>query len=127
MRTAGLRIAVDDFGNGYSSMASLQRLPVDILKIDRSFTLGPAPDSAPAEPAFVQAILGLAAALSLDVIAEGVETADQRAALSALGCRTAQGYLFARPTPAASIDGLLAAERRGQTSQGLVSNGTGSA
>ncbi|MEV4281734.1 putative bifunctional diguanylate cyclase/phosphodiesterase [Actinoplanes xinjiangensis] len=127
LRTAGLRIAVDDFGTGYSSMASLQRLPVDILKIDRSFTLGPAPDGAPAEPAFIRAILGLADALSLDVIAEGVETADQRAALSALGCRTAQGYLFARPTPAASIDALLAAERRGQAGQELASNVTGSA
>ncbi|MEU4625388.1 EAL domain-containing protein [Actinoplanes sp. NPDC023801] len=127
LRTEGLRIAVDDFGTGYSSMASLQRLPVDILKIDRSFTLGPAPDGTPAEPAFIHAILGLADSLHLDVIAEGVETTGQRAALSALGCRTAQGYLFARPAPATSIDALLVAERHGQAGQELVTNVSGSA
>jgi diguanylate cyclase (GGDEF)-like protein len=112
LRGEGLRIAIDDFGTGYSSLASLHRLPVDILKIDKSFTLAPMPDDTPTEPAFVRAILSLARTLRLDVIAEGVETTDQRAALSALGCATGQGYLFARPAPAASIDARLAADRQ---------------
>jgi predicted signal transduction protein with EAL and GGDEF domain len=121
LRAAGVRIAIDDFGTGYSSLASLHRLPVDILKIDKSFTLGPTLDDTPAEPAFVHAILRLAGSLHLDVVAEGVETTEQRAALSALGCETGQGYLFARPAPAASIDARLAADRypAGAPAEGL--------
>jgi diguanylate cyclase (GGDEF)-like protein len=91
----GVRLAIDDFGTGYSSLAYLRRFPVDVLKVDRSFVeeLGPDTDAT----TLVAAIVNLATTLGLDAIAEGVETVEQRDALRALGYRSAQGYLFARP------------------------------
>ena len=88
LKALGVRIAVDDFGTGYSSLSRLQTFPVDILKVDQSF-VSKIDDSQ--GHALVAAVLAMAAALMLDVVAEGVETPAQAAALSALGCRVAQG------------------------------------
>jgi diguanylate cyclase (GGDEF)-like protein/PAS domain S-box-containing protein len=104
LRTLGVQLAVDDFGTGFSALSYLQRFPLDVLKIDRSFVAdlsaaGPCPITA--------AIVGLARSLSLRTIAEGIETADQAAALRALGCTAGQGYHYARPLPASAVTGLL--------------------
>ncbi len=104
----GIGVAVDDFGLGYSSLARLRRLPVQALKIDRSFLVGVPAD--PEAAAIVTAIIELAAALGMDAVAEGVETEAQRLFLVAHGCPLAQGYLLGRPVPAAEIEPLL---RRG--------------
>jgi EAL domain-containing protein (putative c-di-GMP-specific phosphodiesterase class I) len=94
LRGLGCGLAVDDFGTGYSALSYLRRFPVTIVKIDRAFVSLPGVDTA-----LVGAILAMTRALGLSVIAEGVETAEQGTALLALGCRTAQGYLYGRPAP----------------------------
>jgi len=99
----GVRLAIDDFGTGYSSLAQLKRFPVDVLKIDRSFVDGLGTD--PGDTAIVEAILSMAAALDLEVVAEGVETEVQLAELLRLGCERAQGYLWARAEPADTVVG----------------------
>ena len=101
LKSLGLRIALDDFGTGYSSLSYLQRLPVDLLKIDRAFVA--AVDGPEGEDSFANTILSLARTLHLPAIAEGVETASQAAALVRLGCELAQGYLYARPSPAQDV------------------------
>jgi len=101
LRNRGVRVALDDFGTGYSSLAYLARLPVDLIKIDKSFVDGVEHD--PVARAVIQAVLTLTGALGLAVVAEGVETQAQRAALLELGCHQAQGFLFARPQPAAGL------------------------
>jgi diguanylate cyclase (GGDEF)-like protein/PAS domain S-box-containing protein len=106
LKALGVALAVDDFGTGYSSLAYLSRFPVDILKIDRAF-VGELHDGTGAWP-IISAIAGLAAALGLEAIAEGVEDDAQLTALRSLGCRLAQGYLFARPAAPGVIAGLLA-------------------
>jgi diguanylate cyclase (GGDEF)-like protein/PAS domain S-box-containing protein len=93
----GVRLAMDDFGTGYSSLSSLRRFPGEFLKIDRSFVAGLKTD--PTAPAIVAAVVSLSEALGLSPIAEGVEVDDDARLLQALGCRFAQGYLFARPMP----------------------------
>lgn len=98
LRARGVRIAIDDFGTGYGSLGLLQQLPVDILKIDRSF-VGRMLDEPGAE-AITRTVTALAGALGLGAVAEGVETVEQRDRIEALGCRYAQGYLFARPLTA---------------------------
>jgi diguanylate cyclase len=103
LRTRGVRIAIDDFGTGYSSLAYLRQLPVDILKMDKQF-VGDLPDGG----ALAQTIIGLADALKLALIAEGVETEEQAAALRAMGCSLGQGYLFARPLPEEQLTAHLA-------------------
>jgi len=105
-RVAGVRLVVDDFGTGYSSLSSLRRLPVDKLKIDRSFVRGVAGDEIDA--ALVSGILSIAQALALEVTVEGVETTAQLVRLQTLGCRMGQGHLVGRPMPAAALTDRLA-------------------
>ncbi len=95
LRDLGVRLAIDDFGTGYSSLSYLRRLPVDILKIDRSFVAGV--DDGPDEAALVKSIVSLGRSLRLETVAEGIEEPGQLAELRSLGTRLGQGYLFARP------------------------------
>jgi diguanylate cyclase (GGDEF)-like protein/PAS domain S-box-containing protein len=111
LRARGLRISIDDFGTGYSSLAYLRRLPVDTLKIDRSFVSHIASNSDDA--ALTAAIVSMAQALRLRVVAEGVETTAQRDLLRAMGCDEMQGYLVSAAVPAAEIEVLLAADGPG--------------
>jgi EAL domain-containing protein (putative c-di-GMP-specific phosphodiesterase class I) len=105
LKALGMTLTIDDFGTGYSSLASLQRLPLDQLKIDRQFVSGLETDSGDA--AIVSAIVGLAHTLGLAVVAEGVETAEQAAQLRAIGCDLAQGYYFGPPQSAEAITAWL--------------------
>ena len=107
LRSLGVRVAIDDFGTGYSSLGRLRWLPIDILKIDRSFV--DEIDRDPLSRALATTVLQLADALGLGVVAEGVEREAQRAVLIDLGCRVGQGYLFARPLPRADLTDLLLA------------------
>ena len=106
LKGLGARIAIDDFGTGFSSLSTLSQLPVDILKIDRSFVSGQA--AALTSVPMLEGILGLASKLSLDVIAEGIEEPDQLDLLRKLGCGMGQGYLLSRPAPAHVLEELLA-------------------
>jgi diguanylate cyclase (GGDEF)-like protein/PAS domain S-box-containing protein len=108
LRDAGIQVALDDFGTGYSSLSYLKKFDIDYLKIDRSFTRNLAPESS--DMALSEAIIVMAHKLQLEVIAEGVETPEQRDLLAAAGCDYGQGYLFARPMPAADFDLLLKAQ-----------------
>ena len=105
LRMRGLRISIDDFGTGYSSLAYLKRLPVDALKIDRSFVAGLPGNGEDASIA--RAVIGMAHSLGLKVIAEGVENAAQRDFLATHGCDEIQGYLLSRPAPATECTRLL--------------------
>jgi EAL domain-containing protein (putative c-di-GMP-specific phosphodiesterase class I) len=103
----GLRVALDDFGTGYSSLSRLKHLPVDVLKIDRSFVRD-IPDD-PQAGNMVQAVIQLATGLNMTPLAEGIETQDQWLFLVERGCRFGQGYYFSRPVPP---DDILARQRR---------------
>ncbi len=105
LRDAGIQVALDDFGTGYSSLSYLKKFDIDYLKIDRSFTRNLAPDSS--DMALSDAIIVMAHKLGLSVIAEGVETTEQRDLLAGAGCDYGQGYLFARPLPASDFDAML--------------------
>jgi diguanylate cyclase len=108
LRALGVMLAVDDFGVGHASLRHLrQLLPVDVLKIDKSFVDGVVEEAE--DTAIVSAVVRLATGLGLECVAEGVESAEQADALTALGCGTAQGYFFARPLGAAAIRALLRA------------------
>jgi EAL domain-containing protein (putative c-di-GMP-specific phosphodiesterase class I) len=109
LRDTGVRIAIDDFGTGYSSLSYLQRFEVDTLKIDKSFidNVGKGGQAA----ALVEAIIGIAHTLRLDVVAEGIEDDEQRERLRDLGCDLGQGYLFARPLPGSDMVAFLNAAR----------------
>lgn len=108
LRALGVRIHIDDFGMGYSSLGQLERFPIDGIKIDRSFVarLGTQPKTLE----IVRAIVQLAVNLGLEVTAEGVETEEQLARVSTLGCRRVQGFLYARPLPASAMEKLLATQ-----------------
>ena len=101
LRLMGVRIAVDDFGTGYSSLAYLQRLPIDRLKIDRSFVQ--TSDAGRGGSAIVQAVIGIGRSLGMEVLAEGVETLRQLERLHEAGCQVAQGYYLGRPVPASEF------------------------
>jgi diguanylate cyclase (GGDEF)-like protein len=116
LRRAGVRIAIDDFGIGYSSLARLSQLPIDTIKIDRSFTSRLTSDRA--GPAIVSTIIALARSLELDTVAEGVETPEQLAMLDALGCAQSQGYLHSPPVPADQFQALLMTNSRGAAHAG---------
>ena len=105
LRATGIRLAMDDFGTGYSSLSCLQEFPLDVLKVDRAFVanLGLGRDHA----ALLHAVVTLADNLNLQVVAEGIEDAEQLAMLQALGCGFGQGYLLARPMSATAIADLL--------------------
>jgi EAL domain-containing protein (putative c-di-GMP-specific phosphodiesterase class I) len=101
----GIGLALDDFGTGWSSLQSLKSLPLTMVKIDRSFVSNVA--EAVHDRKIVQAVIGMAHGMSLQTIAEGIETHEQLDVLRTLGCDVAQGYLFGRPTTAEGIDLLL--------------------
>ena len=105
LRAHGIRIAIDDFGTGYSSLSYLKLLPIDILKIDRSFVEGIPEDRN--DSAIAAAVISLADTLGMSAVAEGVETEMQRQYLTGIGCNTLQGYLFSRPLPAPAFVSLL--------------------
>jgi EAL domain-containing protein (putative c-di-GMP-specific phosphodiesterase class I) len=105
LKALGVRLAIDDFGTGYSSLGYLKRFPVDVVKIDRSFVTGI--DSNPVDSAIAAAIIGLAEALGMTTVAEGVETEAQLTHLRALGCSVMQGYYFSRPLPGPAFDELI--------------------
>ena len=107
LRALGFRIALDDFGTGYSSLSYLQRYNVDTLKIDQSFVRGM--DGISCNKDLIKTFVALSDALGLNVVAEGVETAEQCETVRALGCSFAQGYYFAKPQPDAEITRLIAA------------------
>ncbi len=116
LREAGIGIAIDDFGTGYSSLRLLARLPVDTLKVDRSFIQSIA--DTPNVATLVSTIVSLARAFNMHTVAEGVETSEQLEILRAMKCDEAQGYLFGRPTPASEVAAAIArlsqaAEREG--------------
>jgi PAS domain S-box-containing protein len=109
LRGLGVRLALDDFGTGYSSLSYLRQLPVDLLKIDRSFVAGVT--RGPEDSAVARAVIKLAEALGLATLAEGIETTEQAFALRALGCQLGQGYLFARPLDPEAAEQLLGRAR----------------
>jgi diguanylate cyclase (GGDEF)-like protein/PAS domain S-box-containing protein len=105
LKALGVRLVLDDFGTGYSSLSYLTRLPLDVLKVDRSFVDGLGNEAR--DTAITEAIIAMSRALSLDVVAEGVETSEQVTELSRLGCTLAQGFHFSRAVPALDITDAL--------------------
>jgi diguanylate cyclase (GGDEF)-like protein len=109
LKALGVAISVDDFGTGYSSLSYLKRFPIDYVKIDRSFVAGL---DEKVDSEIVRSVIRLAAAIGINVVAEGVENAEQLARLEALGCPLVQGYHLARPQPAADTEAFIVASLR---------------
>jgi len=105
LRSCGVRISIDDFGTGYSSLASLDRLPVDEVKIDQSFVAALSEDDA--NTSLVAAVVAIADSLQIATVAEGVEELGQARRLRELGCQEAQGYLYSRPVPIGELPAVL--------------------
>jgi EAL domain-containing protein (putative c-di-GMP-specific phosphodiesterase class I) len=101
LRAMGVRLSLDDFGTGYSSLSYLNRLPVDEVKIDRSFVTDMCRN--PDEATIVRSIVDLGSSLDLTIVAEGVEDVDTRDALARMGCDSAQGFLLSKPLPVAEF------------------------
>ncbi|KVW31831.1 EAL domain-containing protein [Burkholderia ubonensis] len=116
LATRGISLAIDDFGTGYSSLVYLKDLPVDTLKIDRSFLADCGTDSP--DDAIVRAIVAMGRALGLDVVMEGVETEKQLAFLQEIGCHQVQGFLLARPQPAEQLVGISQGRGDGRAAAG---------
>jgi diguanylate cyclase (GGDEF)-like protein/PAS domain S-box-containing protein len=108
LRALGVRVAIDDFGTGYSALGYLKRLPVDVLKLDRSFV--DEMDTSDGSLAIVEAVITMAHALGLDVTAEGIERPEQAQRLAALGCKRGSGWLWSRAVPPEELTEMLAAE-----------------
>jgi diguanylate cyclase (GGDEF)-like protein len=117
LQELGVRLVLDDFGTGYSSLSYLKNLPLDTIKIDRSFVVGL---DGVADRSIVEAVLALAHGLGIGVVAEGIETETQRAQLITLGCDLGQGYLFSRPVPAIEATRLLKPRRRPRVVSGTA-------
>jgi len=115
LRDTGFKVALDDFGTGYSSLSGLRDLPIDIVKLDRTFITDLGTSSAAA--AMVEAVVRLADGLSLTVVAEGVERQDQLDLLVELGCHQVQGHLFSKAVPPDEVAAMLRKEGVG-TSEG---------
>ena len=110
LHKAGIHLAVDDFGTGYSSLAYLKYLPLNTLKIDRSFLSGTVPDKQ--DELIITAIIAMAHSMGLAVVAEGVENSTQKAFLAGLGCDEVQGYLISKPVPQDAVLALLRRHNR---------------
>ncbi|MEA2426388.1 MAG: hypothetical protein QOF37_16 [Thermoleophilaceae bacterium] len=106
LKDVGVQLELDDFGTGYSSLTYVRMFPIDALKIDRSFVQGVC--QSPEDAAIVEAVISMGRALGVNVVAEGVESEAQSAALQTLGCTLAQGFLFSRPVPASALAALVA-------------------
>ena len=105
LKVIGVKLAIDDFGTGYSSLSYLRELPIDVLKIDKSFVDGIG--TSPQRLALVEGIIRIARTLNLKVIAEGIETEVQRDLLVSMGCQFGQGYLLAMPVEADQAEALV--------------------
>lgn len=115
LKDLGVRVHIDDFGTGYSSLGLLHRFPVDALKIDRSFVRGMDAGTRRAENTeIVQTITTLAHGLGMDVVAEGVDTAESLRRVTGIGCDLGQGYWFSKPEDARAAEALIASESRWQ-------------
>jgi EAL domain-containing protein (putative c-di-GMP-specific phosphodiesterase class I) len=104
LRQLGFTLAIDDFGTGYSALGYLTRFPITTLKIDRSFVAEVA--TQPTRAGIVRAVVGMGQSLGLELVAEGVEDAEQATALRQMGCHLAQGWLYGRPVPRAEFEHL---------------------
>jgi diguanylate cyclase len=108
LKDEGIQLSMDDFGTGYSSLAYLRDLPIDTVKIDKSFVQKlDAQNTEPFSRALVETIVGLARHLDLEVVAEGVETAEQVEMLKQLGCNIGQGYYFSKPIPPSDLERFI--------------------
>ncbi len=111
LKALGVWIAVDDFGTGYSSLSYLQRFPLDILKVDRSFVSATSTDNG--QSVVLETIVALGKMLGLQTVAEGIELPEQLERLQALACDQGQGYYFARPLGPEAVEALLQRDREG--------------
>jgi EAL domain-containing protein (putative c-di-GMP-specific phosphodiesterase class I) len=105
LRAIGVKLAIDDFGTGYSSLSYLRDLPIDVVKMDRSFVEGIG--GSDQSLAVAEGIVQIARTLSLEVVAEGIETEEQRDLLRSMGCHYGQGFLLAMPMPASNAEELV--------------------